>query len=123
MFQKVDILQGVANKTVSLDLAPLQVLQSPERTVSSFTVGSYVEVARRKQPGVNEEGGVAEIIEAYSRRGLFLFKVRYVIDNREESDVDDSILKAWVMPAGRPTRSTLSAQQGLVTHVSFNFTP
>jgi len=60
-------------------------------------------------------------MEAYSRRGLSLYKVRYVIDNREESDVDDSILKPWVVPAGRPTRSTQSTQQGLVKEISFYF--
>lgn len=117
-FSKVDILQGVANRTVRLDIANLQ---SPEKISSSFTVGNYVEVERRKQAGVNEEGGVAEIMEAYSRRGLSLYKVRYVIDNREESDVDDSILKPWVVPAGRPTRSTQSTQQGLVKEISFYF--
>ena len=50
----------MTNKTVRLDVAPLQVLQFPERTMSSFTVGNYVEVARRMQPGANEEGGGAK---------------------------------------------------------------
>ena len=43
----------MTNKTVRLDVAPLQVLQFPERTMSSFTVGNYVEVA-------NKEGGGAK---------------------------------------------------------------
>ena len=65
-----------------------------------------------------------KITEVYkARQGLFLPKVHYVIDNREGSDINDSILKTWVAPAGRPIpmRSTLSAQQGLVMDVSFYF--
>ena len=63
-----------------------------------------------------------KIKEVYSRQGLFLYKVRYVIDNREESDIDDPNMKAWVAPAGRPTRPTHFAQEGLVTNLSFCFT-
>ena len=80
--------------------------------LSSFKVGNIVEVARRKQPGVNEEGGVAEIMEVNSRRGQVYYRVRYVLDKREENELDDSILKLWVSPAGRPTRSIQSSQQG-----------
>ena len=85
---------------------------TPEPILSPFKVGNIVEVARRKQPGVNEEGGVAEIMEVNSRRGQVYYRVRYVLDKREENELDDSILKLWVSPAGRPTRSTQSSQQG-----------
>jgi hypothetical protein len=103
----------VTNLTVHLEVSNLNL--SPEPIVSSFKVGNVVEVARRKQPGVNEEGGVAEIMEVNSRRGNFFYRVRYVLDNREENELDDSIMKLWVSPAGRPTRSTQSSQQGSST--------
>ena len=35
-----------------------------------------------------------------------------MLDTREENELDDSILKLWVSPAGRPTRSTQYSQQG-----------
>ena len=41
----------------------------------------------------------------------FFYRVRYVLDMRKENESDDSILKLWVSPAGRPTRSTQSLQQ------------
>ena len=103
----------MTNLTVHLEVSNLNL--SPEPIVSSFKVGNVVEVARRKQPGVNEEGGVAEIMEVNSRRGNFFYRVRYVLDNREENELDDSIMKLWVSPAGRPTRSTQSSQQGSST--------
>ena len=99
----------MTNLTVHLDVSNLNL--TPEPFVSSFKVGNVVEVARRKQPGVNEEGGVAEIMEVNSRRQV-LYRVRYVLDKREENELDDSILKLWVSPAGRPTRSNQSSQQG-----------
>jgi len=101
----------VKNNAIQLEISTLK----PREDISSlFIVGSHVEVDRRKQPGINEEGGVAEVTEVYSRRGQTLYKVRYVLDNREERDVDDTIMKAWVAPVGRPTRSTQSSQQGQV---------
>jgi hypothetical protein len=100
----------VTNLAVHLDVSNLNL--TPEPGLSSFKVGNVVEVARRKQPGVNEEGGVAEIMEVNSRRGQVLYRVRYVLDKREENELDDSILKLWVSPAGRPTRSIQSSQQG-----------
>jgi hypothetical protein len=100
----------VTNLAVHLDVSNLNL--TPEPILSSFKVGNVVEVARRKQPGVNEEGGVAEIMEVNSRRGQVLYRVRYVLDKREENELDDSILKLWVSPAGRPTRSIQSSQQG-----------
>ena len=93
----------MTNLSVHLEVSNLNL--TPEPIVSSFKVGNNVEVARRKQPGVIEEGGVN------SRRGIF-YRVRYVLDNREENELDDSILKLWVSSAGRPTRSTQYSQQG-----------
>jgi len=90
--------------------------------MSSFTVGNYVEVARRMQPGANEEGGVAENYRSLlSTAGSI--SILSSLRNRQSRDIDDSILKTWVSPEGRPIpmRSTHSAQQGYVIDVSFSF--
>jgi hypothetical protein len=107
----VGVLQGVKSNGLHLDISQLK---NPSDVSSSFVIGNHVQVSRRKQPGVNEEGGVAEITEVYLRRGQVRYTVRYVLDNREENDLDDSIMQLWVPPAGRPTRSTQSAQQGFL---------
>ena len=70
----------MTNLIVRLEVSNLNL--TPEPIVSSFIVGNVVEVARRKQPGINEEGGVAEIMGVSSRRGQFFYRVRYVLDNR-----------------------------------------
>ena len=62
----------MTNLAVHLDVSNLNL--TPEPILSSFKVGNVVEVARRKQPGVNEEGGVAEIMEVNSRRGHFFIE-------------------------------------------------
>ena len=63
-------MRGVTNLAVHIEVSNLNL--TPEPIVSSFKVGNNVEVARRKQPGDNEEGGVAEIMEVNSRRGQVL---------------------------------------------------
>lgn len=61
-----------------------------------FLVGSVVEVSRRMQPYVNEEGGTAHVTrveEDTSDGGLgFLYDVTYVLRNRQEKELPESFL-------------------------------
>jgi len=61
-----------------------------------FLVGSVVEVSRRMQPYVNEEGGIAHVTrvaEDTSDGGLgFLYDVTYVLRNRQEKELPESFL-------------------------------
>ena len=56
----------MTNLDLKLDVSNLKM--NPESIVSSFRIGNHVDVlvVRRKQPGVNEEGGVAEIISGFT---------------------------------------------------------
>ena len=62
-----------------------------------FLVGSVVEVSRRTQPYVNEEGGTAHVTRVeqdMSDGGLgFLYDVTYVLQKRQEKGLPESFLR------------------------------
>ena len=73
-------------------------LPSPPRE-NAFAVGDSVNLPRRKQANVNEDGGVAEVVDFRSTQSkgkrVYLYSVKHVLDHRVEIDLPESLLEPY----------------------------
>ena len=88
-------------------IALFKSINTGERTVhfpaapreSLFAVGDSVNLPRRKQANVNEEGGVAEVVDFRSTQSegkrVFIYSVKYLLDHRIENDLPESLLEPY----------------------------
>ena len=75
-----------------------------------FLVGALVEVSRRKQEGVNEEGGAAKVERVRGdASGGFLYDVRYIIRAASECGLPESFLSKSIDLSAKKRRASLEA--------------
>ena len=67
-----------------MNISVLKEIMSP---IFKFMVGDLVNVTRRKQANMNQEGGRATIVKAYLTIGEAMYDVYYLVDitNRRKS--------------------------------------
>lgn len=63
------------------------------KVVTKFKVGDIVDVARRKQPGQNKDGGVARVLSVEQAGDAVVYRVKYVLEGRNESNLREAELK------------------------------
>jgi hypothetical protein len=110
----IELFQSIRNGQRTVALHVQHEAEAALPSVGLFTVGDMVSVPRRKQEGVNEDGGVGEVrtVEAKTVAGtrVVFYSVKYVLDRRVEKDVPESLLARYSIADGdNPRRSLDSA--------------
>ena len=68
-------------------------LENIGKVATKFKVGDIVDVARRKQPGQNKDGGVARVLSVGQAGDAVVYSVKYVLVGRSESNLRGAELK------------------------------
>ena len=68
-------------------------LENIGKVATKFKVGDIVDVARRKQPGKNKEGGVARVASVGQAGDTVVYSVKYVVAGHGESSLREAELK------------------------------
>ena len=110
----IELFRSIRNGQRTVALHVQHEAEAALPSVGLFTVGDMVSVPRRKQEGVNEDGGVGEVrtVEAKTVAGIrvVFYSVKYVLDRRVEKDVPESLLARYSIADGdNPRRSLDSA--------------
>ena len=80
---------------------------------SAFSVGDTVQTTRRKQPGVNQPGGVGTVTKVtFVKGGDALYDVKYHDSARAESSLTKDIMKLYTFTECRPQRSSAAVSTG-----------
>lgn len=80
-----------------------------------FCIGDTVNASRRKVPPLNEEGGLARVINIHFAGGRVTYDIQYVLDGRKEYRLDVAVLTRHDVndtDQRRPQRNKIAARSG-----------
>lgn len=118
---KASVFNDIKSGARTLNISVLKEIMSP---IFKFMVGDLVNVTRRKQANMNQEGGRATIVKAYLTNGEAMYDVHYLVDSsRTEEGLTEGILTRVVDAIGRSLRHSSCTSGNIVANniLFFNF--
>ena len=108
----LELFKSIGSGSRAVTITVQQAAEQPPN-VGRFKVDDMVVTPRRKQAGVNEEGGVGKVTAVALRRvgasDIVFYSIRYGISGRVERDVDETLLTAYDPLANEQRRRSADA--------------